>query len=50
MDDILERSLKVVKQKPTNEFTETINVDGGGGGVRLFRDAPVGILFDQHGN
>ncbi|KAL8229233.1 hypothetical protein R6Q57_014133 [Mikania cordata] len=45
LDEILEKSLQVVRQEPTKvaENHSIIN----GGGVRLFRDAPPGILFNQ---
>ncbi|KAD7117779.1 hypothetical protein R6Q59_005689 [Mikania micrantha] len=45
LDEILEESLQVVSQEPT-EVAENHTVINGGG-VRLFRDAPLGILFNQ---
>ncbi|KAL7608205.1 uncharacterized protein LOC111903106 isoform X1 [Lactuca sativa] len=45
LDDILEKTIEVVKHQPTKVAENHSDVNGGG--VRLFRDAPVGILFDQ---
>ncbi|KAJ9564266.1 hypothetical protein OSB04_000232 [Centaurea solstitialis] len=45
LDDLLEKSLEVVRRQPT-EVAENHSVINGGG-VRLFRDAPPGILFDH---
>ncbi|KAL4568784.1 hypothetical protein LXL04_024400 [Taraxacum kok-saghyz] len=45
LDAILEKSLQIVRQSP-NKVAENDSI-ANGGGVRLFRDAPVGILFDQ---
>ncbi|XP_076922395.1 uncharacterized protein LOC143584177 [Bidens hawaiensis] len=45
LDDILEKSIQIVRQEPTK--VEENNSISNGGGVRLFRDAPPGILFDQ---
>ncbi|KAI3503012.1 hypothetical protein L1887_31446 [Cichorium endivia] len=45
LDDILEKTIEVVKPQPTKVAENHSNVNGGG--VRLFRDAPPGILFDQ---
>ncbi|GJX27531.1 hypothetical protein Tco_0233827 [Tanacetum coccineum] len=46
LDDILEKSLQVVTREPT-EVVEDDSIANGGGGVRLFRDAPIGIVFDR---
>ncbi|KAI3503015.1 hypothetical protein L1887_31449 [Cichorium endivia] len=45
LDDILEKTIEVVRHQPTEVAENHSNVNGGG--VRLFRDAPLGILFDQ---
>ncbi|KAI3824155.1 hypothetical protein L1987_05604 [Smallanthus sonchifolius] len=45
LDDILEKSIQVVRQEPTEAAENHSIIDGGG--VRLFRDAPLGILFDR---
>nr|XP_043608082.1 uncharacterized protein LOC122579888 [Erigeron canadensis] len=45
LDDILEKSLHIVQIQPTKVVENHSNGDCGG--VRLFRDAPPGILFDQ---
>ncbi|KVI02728.1 uncharacterized protein LOC112512384 [Cynara cardunculus var. scolymus] len=45
LDDLLEKSMEIVRQQPT-EVAENHSMINGGG-VRLFRDAPPGILFDH---
>ncbi|KAI7729266.1 hypothetical protein M8C21_028444 [Ambrosia artemisiifolia] len=45
LDDMLEKSLQVVRKEPT-EVAENHSISNGGG-VRLFRDAPCGIVFDR---
>ncbi|KAF5763633.1 hypothetical protein HanXRQr2_Chr15g0682651 [Helianthus annuus] len=45
LDDILEKSIKVVRKEPT-EVAENHSISNEGG-IRLFRDAPRGILFDR---
>ncbi|KAI3665651.1 hypothetical protein L6452_44280 [Arctium lappa] len=45
LDDLLEKSMEIVRQQPT-EVTENHSMINGGG-VRLFRDAPPGIVFDH---
>ncbi|KAK9064897.1 hypothetical protein SSX86_016279 [Deinandra increscens subsp. villosa] len=47
LDDIIEKSIQVVRQEPTEVAQNHSIENGGGGGVRLFRDAPPGILFDK---
>ncbi|XP_076947059.1 uncharacterized protein LOC143618883 [Bidens hawaiensis] len=45
LDDILEKSIQIVRQEAAK--VEENHSISNGGGVRLFRDAPPGILFDQ---
>lgn len=45
LDDLLEKSIQVVQMQPTKVIENHSMTNGGG--VRLFRDAPPGIVFDH---
>lgn len=44
LDKILGKSIEIVSD-PTHDADNDSKIDGGG--VRLFKDAPVGIVFDH---
>lgn len=47
MEDILDKTLDIVRRVDDASQEETPSMNGGG--VRLFRRAPPGILFDHTG-
>ncbi|XP_071703713.1 uncharacterized protein [Rutidosis leptorrhynchoides] len=46
LDDLVEKSIQIVQMQPTKVVAND-SVTNNGGGVRLFRDAPPGIVFDH---